>query len=119
MDINYRDFTIMWENEECTHVILDETNLPIIVERFIKTIPKQPLFSDKLNRNHIQTFIESRCFERVRPDKDVLLEALGLNIYNPWEIVKKTHGFMYHDKCWIRFSGETLTWEELYEAYRN
>ncbi len=33
--------------------------------------------------------------------------------YNPWEIVRKTHGFLWDDYMWIRFEGETLTWEDV------
>ena len=33
--------------------------------------------------------------------------------YNPWEIVKKTHGVMFEDFIWVRFEGEALVWEDV------
>lgn len=33
--------------------------------------------------------------------------------YNPYDIVRITHGKMVNDQCWIRFAGEKLTYQEL------
>lgn len=38
---------------------------------------------------------------------------MGLQQYNPYDIVRITHGKMVNDPCWIRFDGETLSYEEL------
>lgn len=55
----------------------------------------------------------SRCFEEARPDKYELLNRLGLTEYNPWEIVKVTHGRLWDDYLWIKFEGEDLTWKDV------
>lgn len=33
--------------------------------------------------------------------------------YEPFLICKKTHGVILGDYSWIRFEGETLTWEDV------
>ena len=51
---------------------------------------------------------KSRCFEEGRPDKDEILESMGLISYSPLDIVKFTHGHTNRDDLWIRWEGETL-----------
>ena len=53
--------------------------------------------------------LEMRCFEKERGDIWEILEHLGLEEYNPQEMVKKTHGVSYNDYIWFRFPGENLT----------
>ena len=49
-------------------------------------------------------FIESRCFDKRRPDREELLAYLGLDEYDAWEIVRKTNGRMAHDHLSIAFA---------------
>ena len=37
------------------------------------------------------------------------IKNIGLSEYNPYEIVKHTHGVSYNDFIWFRFPGEKLT----------
>lgn len=54
------------------------------------------------------------CFEEGNADKEFFLKVLGLDEYNPWDIVPLTHGVMLEDFLWVRFKGqENLTWEEV------
>lgn len=57
---------------------------------------------DKITIAVINDFLEDRCFEKCRPDKDDLLKMLGLTEYNPLEIVKKTDGRMLHDHISVK-----------------
>ena len=50
-----------------------------------------------------------RCWDRRREDIDEILVHLGLKEYNPYEIVRKTHGVSWNDYIWFRFPGEKLT----------
>lgn len=54
---------------------------------------------------------EMRCFPRTRDRADKVLESLGLQQYNPLDIVRITHGQLNCDYNWIRFEGEDLTWD--------
>ena len=59
-------------------------------------------------------FIESRCIKKERAlNTPGFLEALGLSEYDPWKIVRKTHGVMWEDFLWVRFPGDTVKWEDI------
>jgi len=54
-----------------------------------------------------QRFIEwasERCFPPNRVDAEELLEELGLDRYNGWDIVQKTEGRLMTDHFWIDFT---------------
>ena len=58
---------------------------------------------DSVTIEEVTAFLESRCFDKNRPDRDTLLSHLGLAIYNVWAIVRKTNGKMAHDHLSIEF----------------
>lgn len=47
--------------------------------------------------------------------KKQILQNLGLEEYNPYDIVRVTHGFFYEDMIWLQFNGENLKLEDVYE----
>lgn len=51
-------------------------------------------------------YLESRCFPRTRDNAQELLEMMGLTAYNPYKIVRTTHGVIFDDYIWLRFKGE-------------
>ena len=57
--------------------------------------------------------IKLRCFPEDRKNSDDLLKTLGLDYYDPWEIVKKTHGLMYNDYSWFKFEGESIEYDNI------
>lgn len=72
-----------------------------------------PFGGGDLGRWRVMEFLESRCFDVKRPDRDEMLERMGLTVYDPLEIVKVTHGRMWNDFTWIRFEGENLVWKDI------
>ena len=56
----------------------------------------------------LERWLKWRVFPPTRVNADELLRALGLNSYNRWAIVRKTHGVMADDEIWLRFKGESL-----------
>lgn len=54
-------------------------------------IKEDPSFED------LEEFLESRCFPRTRDRMRWHLDALGLDSYEPLEIIKKTQGKMAGD----------------------
>ncbi len=67
----------------------------------------KPTFSQFLE------FLESRCFPKTRYNVKALLDYLGLQCYEPYDIVRKTHGIQNEDTCWIRFEGEELKYDDV------
>ena len=60
-------------------------------------------------RYQLGRILELRCWDKQRSDITEILAHLGLKEYNPYEIVRKTHGVSYNDYIWFRFPGEKLT----------
>ena len=61
-----------------------------------------------ITKDEIERWLKWRVFPETRVNADELLAALGLNSYNRWAIVRKTHGVMADDEIWLRFKGEDL-----------
>lgn len=87
----------------------------INIKRYVLHPGIQPFGNNDMDVNFewINAFLESRCFDKNRPDKNEILEYLELDSYNTINIVKKTHGRILGDFTWIRFPNETLTWKDL------
>ena len=58
-----------------------------------------------------EEFLEYRCFPKTRYNCRELLDALDIDFYNPYAICRKTHGIMFGDFYWLKFEGDTTTWE--------
>lgn len=48
-------------------------------------------------------FLEERCFPKTRDKMKWILKDLGLQSYDPWQIIQKTQGRMAEDYQWINF----------------
>lgn len=48
-------------------------------------------------------FLVDRCFSQLRGDKKAVLHALGLDSYDPFQIIEHTNGKTYEDSQWMRF----------------
>lgn len=86
-----------------------EKKKEVIISRFSENPGKQLFAEKKMTRYQIGKILEMRCWERERADIHEILNHLGLTEYNPYEIVRKTHGVSYNDFIWFRFPGENLT----------
>lgn len=103
-------FQIMWKNE----VIADIETYPNTEEVKIKRSSSYPFFlNNTVNRRRIYEFIKSRCVEENRADIKEILNAMNLDEYNPWKMIRITHGVDWDDFYWIRFEGEKIKWEDV------
>lgn len=48
-------------------------------------------------------FLVDRCFAESRGDKKAVLNALGIDSYDPIQIIERTQGKTYEDRQWMRF----------------
>lgn len=87
----------------CTTIIVDMTECVLRIEnhtdRIIKTAfgnNSAPAWED------FQHFLEERCIPHARAGLREYLEAIGVEEYDPIEIIKKTEGRMAEDDQWIR-----------------
>ena len=87
----------------CTKMIADFTDETLSVknetEHIVKTAfgkNETPSWDDFLN------FLEERCLPRSRSGIREYLETIGVEEYDPLEIIKKTDGRMAEDNQWIK-----------------
>ena len=100
-------FEVYWKDEITARVYVKKKN--VIVSRFSDNPGRQLFAEKKMTRYQLGKILELRCFEKGRPDIDEILKHLGLKEYNPYEIVRKTHGVSHNDFIWFRFPGENIT----------
>lgn len=106
-------FDVMWKDDVIASVSITNNRKDIKIKKFNNDIYKQPFMYGKMDLDRVYQFISYRCFEEGRGDKEELLELLGLEEYNPWEIIKKTHGRLFEDYLWVRFPEDNIKWEDI------
>lgn len=112
MDWENIEFDYMNRNDVLAHVVIKDGKVSV---EHNMSYPKQTLLCEgrtNLTMMDIKKKISKMVFTPERVNKDELLEELGLKEYNPFKIVEKTHGVMAVKTYWIRFKGETLTYED-------
>ena len=86
----------------CTTIVADFTDHTLCAENLTKQLVKTAFGKNRLPTwADLMTFLEERCVPRQRDGIQEYLEALGLDEYDPWEIVKHTQGRMAEDQQWI------------------
>ena len=87
----------------CTTILADTVAQTIHVKNYTDHIIKTAF-----GNNHSPTwedfmlFLEERCIPRTRAGLREYLEAIGVDEYDPFEIIKKTEGRMAEDGQWIK-----------------
>lgn len=106
-------FTVMHKDEPVAIVELSEDKRKVNIRKLIPDGIRQPFSGNKLDLERVYNFLKNRCYEDGRADLDEILGQEGLTYNNPYKWVKITHGVTYEDLFWIRFPGESLTWEDV------
>lgn len=107
------EFDIMWEDKKIGHVKIEDEKVVCAEQDECKPWERLLPMVDKIDIPLMSRMLELRCWERGRDDIREILDYLGIEDYNPFLIVQKTHGTDYDDKQWLRFKGETLTWADV------
>lgn len=105
-----KEFDIMMKDEVIAHVKYDSTG--VIIKQFVD-FPFKQFYDDNISKEELLEWVEERCFPRTRHNAQELLEYLGLEFYDPWAIIEKTHGLIIEDYYWIRFKGEDLNYDDI------
>ena len=100
-------FEVYWKDEITARVYVKGD--AVTVSRFTDNPAKQLFAEKKMTRYQLGKIFELRCWERGRADIQDILKYRDLTEYNPYEIVRKTHGVSYNDHIWFRFPGESIT----------
>ena len=86
----------------CTTILADETAEKVLIENHTS----DPLYTAfGVNENpdwqDYQSFLEERCIPKSRAGLKEYLNAIGVDEYNPVEIIRKTKGRMAEDQSWL------------------
>ena len=86
----------------CTTILADETAEKVLIENHTS----DPLYTAfGVNNNpdwqDYQSFLEERCIPKSRAGFKEYLNAIGVDEYNPVEIIRKTKGKMAEDQSWL------------------
>ncbi len=96
--------TYMYRQYPCTVIDVDFLNRNIQ----IKNRTPDPLHRafgvlERPSWEDFEAFLQDRCFPSTRGNAKSLLRALGVDTYDPLQIVEKTHGRMADDDMWLKF----------------
>lgn len=87
----------------CTKIIADFMDETLSVENTTEYIVKTAFGKNEVPTwEDFQNFLEERCVPRSRSGIREYLETIGVEEYNPIEIIKKTSGRMAEDNQWIK-----------------
>ena len=105
------NFTLMWRDEPTADLKISGDD--VILERYTTNPAKQLFYADRISLFELGEILTTRCWEENRSGIDELLNLIGLDTYDPYAIVRRTHGLMAQDPIWFRFEGEKLTYREV------
>ena len=106
-------FTVMWKDDVMADVELYDKRRKVRIEKYKNTFPENPFYGGEITPERVYSFLEGRCMDRNRPCLSEYLKWLGLKEYNPYEIVRITHGTMWEDFQWLKFPGEEIGWKDV------
>ena len=86
----------------CARIAADETAKKLRVENLVSDFLKLP-FGNNQNPSwaDCRHFLEDRCIPKTRAGLQEYLEAIGVDSYEPLEIIRKTQGRMAEDDLWL------------------
>lgn len=96
--------TLMFQNKPCTAIDVNFLQNQIKIRNYTKDIlhrafgvKEDPTWED------FYVFLQDRCFPKTRGNVKALLAELGLQGYDPLQIVEKTGGRTAEDDLWLKF----------------
>lgn len=96
--------TLMYQNRPCTAIDVNFLQNKIKIQNYTKDIlhrafgvKEDPTWED------FYVFLQDRCFPKTRGNVKMVLAGLGLQDYDPLQIVEKTNGRTAEDDLWLKF----------------
>lgn len=106
------EFDVLLKDRVLHSVKIDFGSGKCHIQTFTDIQMEKEFMKDTLNLKEMLVWVESRCFMECGKYGRYVLSLKGMTEYNPYEVIKVTHGIMSHDLRWIRFKGEDLTYEQ-------
>ena len=111
-DWHHSTIEAYWEDELTATVQINDN--AVSVKKYTNLPAKQFFYAyDKMDLVKFSELMESRCWDRNRVDIMQLLRKLGMEEYDPVEIVRRTHGVSYNDSIWFKFGKDNISWDKI------
>ena len=96
--------TLMYQNKPCTDIDVNFLQNRIKIQNYTKDLLHRA-FGAKENPTweDFQIFLQDRCFPKTRGNVKAVLASLGLQDYDPLQIVEKVNGRTAEDDLWLKF----------------
>lgn len=107
------EFDYMDKDVVVLNVKMDVANKRVKVTKYRREILDNVLPDTGATVSDVMEMLEDRCFPRTRGNARELLDHLGLDSYDPYEIAKKTRGQQWDDFNWVRFKGDTVEYKDI------
>lgn len=87
----------------CSRIAADYSEQTLSIENYTSDVIRTAFGNNMTPTwDDLQAFLEERCIPRSRARLREYLEAIGVDRYEPLEIIKKTQGRMAEDDQWIQ-----------------
>lgn len=106
------EFKTYLEEVETSHIKVENGKVSALYLNWDIAWYNRPFYFERVDEEMIWWFFSDRVWEPGRVDLQERLDAIGVSVYNPLEICKKTHGLKYDDPLWIKFKVNGV-WEDL------
>lgn len=94
----------MYKTSVCTTILVDFWNEKIKITNKTNDILHRAFgVNENPTWDDFNTFLIDRCFSKSRGDRKAVLKAIGVDSYDPIQIVEQTKGKIYEDNQWMRF----------------
>lgn len=107
------EFSTYWKDKHTSDIIISADRRKVEYYRYSDIPIETPFGFDEPTIEQVNDFLKSRCVPERRSQLPDYLDFLGLSEFNPYEIIRKTHGVMFEDFLWIKFPDEELLWENV------
>lgn len=96
--------TLMYQNRPCTVIDVNFLQNKIKIQNYTKDILHRAFgVSEAPTWEDFHMFLQDRCFPETRGDMKTVLADLGLQDYDPLQIIEKTAGRTEEDDLWLKF----------------
>ena len=96
--------TLMYQNRPCTAIDVNFLQNKIKIQNYTKDILHRAIgIKEDPTWEDFYVFLQDRCFPKTRGNVKTVLAGLGLQDYDPLQIVEKTNGRTAEDDLWLKF----------------